>query len=428
MRQIPHDAIFDNSLDVLREGYEFIGNRCRRYDTDIFLGRLLGLKVVCLHGPDGARLFYDPEHFIRKGTIPRRVQTTLLGVNGVQTLDGDHHGHRKRHFLSLMTPGSSQFLLDELAAGWPAAARLWERRPQVQLHAAAQDVLCRAACTWAGVPLREDQVRRRARDFGWMVDGFGGFGARHARGRRARNRAESWLRGLIEQIRRGEVDVPADSPAAAWAHYREPDGELLSPQIAAVELVNVVKPVVAISYYISFGAKALAEHPPYRQLLQTDPDYPHYFAQEVRRFFPFAPFLSARAREAFTWRGYEIPKVALVVLDVYGTNRDPRVWPDADTFWPDRFRDREPTPYDLVAQGGGEYGTGHRCPGEPITVSVLQQAMRFLAGLRYDVPPQDLGYSLTRMPTRPRSGVLLENVRLAEAEAPAVVAGCPFHH
>jgi hypothetical protein len=40
-------------------------------------------------------------------------------------------------------------------------------------------------------------------------------------------------------------------------------------------------------------------------------------------------------------------------------------------------------------------------------------AVRVLASLRYEVPDQDLSYSLRRIPTRPRSGFVLVGVRPA---------------
>jgi fatty-acid peroxygenase len=79
---------------------------------------------------------------------------------------------------------------------------------------------------------------------------------------------------------------------------------------------------------------------------------------------------------------------------------------------------------------------GHRCAGEWITIEAMKQAVTFLNdNLTYDVPPQDLRYNLRRMPTLPKSGFVMENVRIRKpmlletssfaAEAPA--AGCPFH-
>ncbi|WP_046243234.1 cytochrome P450 [Hymenobacter terrenus] len=432
MPTIPREPGFDSTLAVLREGFPFIWNRCQRHQSDVFQTRLMGQKTICLHGTEAARLFYDPDRFIRAGAVPRRIQTTLMGQDAIQTLDEGQHQRRKRLFMDLMTPERVGYLLDLLAEDWELSAREWEQQEEVELFPAAQDMLCRAACAWVGMPLGEDEVRERARDFGRMVDAFGGVGARHNRGKRARRRAEAWVRAHVKDVRSGRAEVPAGSPAEAFIWFEDGEDELLSPQMVAVELINLLRPIVAIATYITFGAKALAEHPPYRQLLQRDDHYAHLFAQEVRRDFPFGPFTGARVKEDFTWQGYRFPKGTLTLIDIYGTNHDPRLWEDPDTFWPERFANREPTPFDMLPQGGGDYLSGHRCAGEWITLSVIKQAMNFLARrLRYEVPPQDLSYDLTRMPTLPQSGFIMRNVQLLapEREAPvAAVAGCPFHH
>ena len=431
MPNIPQSPGFDSTLAVLREGFPFIWSRAQQLESDIFQTRFMGQKTICLHGPEGARLFYDPDRFVRAGAVPRRIQTTLMGQDAIQTLDHGAHQLRKCLFMDQMTPGSVALYLDLLNAEWERAAREWEQLDEVALFPAVQDVLCQTACAWVGVPLAAAEVRLRARDFGRMVDAFGGVGPRHWRGKRARSRAEDWVRGFVEEARRGRALAPPGSPAAAFIWFEDVNGKLLSPQMAAVEIINLLRPIVAIATYITFGAKALAEHVPYRKALEIKDDYAHWMAQEVRRCFPFGPFTGARVRADFEWQGYHFPKGTLTLLDIYGTNHDPRLWPDAETFWPERFATRQPTPFDLLAQGGGEYLSGHRCAGEWITLSTIKHALNFLARrLRYRVPPQDLGYDLARMPTRPRSGFVMQGVRLLapKREVPgAAAAGCPFH-
>jgi hypothetical protein len=50
---------------------------------------------------------------------------------------------------------------------------------------------------------------------------------------------------------------------------------------------------------------------------------------------------------------------------------------------------------------------GHRCPGEGVVLTMLAVAVRALAGLPQTLAPQDLDYDLSRIPTRPRSGVVI---------------------
>ena len=99
---MPKDPGFDKTLSVLKEGYEFVMNRDRDLDTNIFETRILGEKTICLTGSELAELFYDNTCFRRSDAAPARVKKTLFGQGGVQGLDGDVHKNRKAMFMSLM--------------------------------------------------------------------------------------------------------------------------------------------------------------------------------------------------------------------------------------------------------------------------------------------------------------------------------------
>ncbi|MPN42772.1 Fatty-acid peroxygenase [bioreactor metagenome] len=183
--------------------------------------------------------------------------------------------------------------------------------------------------------------------------------------------------------------------------------------MAAIELINILRPVVAISTYITFAALALHEYPQLREkLLSESNDYTEMFAQEVRRFYPFAPFLGARVRKDFVWNQCEFKKGMLVLLDIFGTNHDPRIWKTPNEFRPDRFRDWNSNLFDLIPQGGSDPATGHRCPGEGIVIEIIKTSIQFLINtITYDVPNQDLSYSMARMPTLPKSGFIVSNIK-----------------
>jgi fatty-acid peroxygenase len=124
------------------------------------------------------------------------------------------------------------------------------------------------------------------------------------------------------------------------------------------------------------------------------------FVHEVRRFYPFAPFVGGQAITDLTWQGQTIPADSMVLLDVYGQNHDERLWGDLYEFRPGRFLERSVDRDELVPQGGGDPGTCHRCPGEAVTIAVLEALCRRLAELDYEVPEQDLSISLRRIPAR----------------------------
>lgn len=408
-RPLPRDDPFDSSLALFAEGNTFIQRRCRRLHSDLFETRLLLRRTVCMLGEEAARLFYDRDKFQRHGAMPRRVQKTLLGIGGVQGLDGAQHVQRKHLFVeALMSPPRIAALARIAETEWRAACRRWQGRPRVVLFDEAQEIFCRAVCAWAGVPLAEDEVRRRTADLAVMIDSGGRLGPGYWRGRFARSRSERWAGRLIEETRSGRLQPGDETALHAVALQTDTEGALLPVRIAAVELLNILRPTVAIARFVTFGALALHEHPQYLPGVAADDGCLERFVQEVRRYYPFFPFLAARVRRDFSWRGYRFPAGRRVMLDLYGTNHDPRLWSDPDTFRPERFAERPPEAFNHIPQGGGDYRQGHRCPGEWITVELMKQALRLLATeIRYRVPAQDLSVDLSRMPTLPASGFVL---------------------
>jgi fatty-acid peroxygenase len=395
----------DETVTVALEGYAWLPDHRRRSADGVVDTRVGGQRALGLCGPEAARFFYDERNVIRHGAIPEPVQGTLFGKRAVHTLDGERHRVRKAMFVSMLTGGGVTALVDSTMAAWSARTGSWRAGEPVVLFEEASRVITEGVHQWAGVPLDEADVADTAADLIAMVDGFTSAGPRHWRARRARGRQERQLCGLVEQIRSGRATAPAGSILATVAAHRDADGRLLDPEVAAVELLNVVRPTVAVSWFVTYAAHALHRWPQQRERLRFDDAYVEAFVHETRRYYPFAPFIGGRAARDLEWKGRRVPAGRLVLLDLYGQNHHPDLWTDPDAFAPERFLDREIGAYELVPQGGGDPRTGHRCPGEQITIALLKSLVAGLARLPYEVPPQDLDISLRRIPARVPSGM-----------------------
>jgi fatty-acid peroxygenase len=369
-------------------------------------------KTIFMSGPEAAELFYDQTRFMRSGAMPARIQKTLFGQGGVQGLDDEAHLHRKQMFMSLMTPERIGRLTEMTDGWWRAYARRWASMDKIALYDELHTPLTRSACAWAGVPLEEPEVARRAREIAAMFDYAGSVGRKHWQSRFARKRANQWVAGVIEQVRAGRLHPSEQSAVHLIAWHRDLDGQLLNPHVAAVEVLNVVRPTVAVSVYIVFVAHALHRYPECRARLQSGADgYADLFAQEVRRFYPFFPSVMARARHDFEWKGYPFPRGRRVMLDLYGTNHDERAWAEPNEFRPERFLQWDHSPFNFIPQGGGDYYTNHRCPGEWITTELMKASSVFLTEyMKYEVPEQDLRIDYSRMPALPRNRFIIRNV------------------
>lgn len=416
---MPQAPEFDSTLALLTEGYELILNRCRKLNTDVYAGRLMLQKTIFMIGEDAARIFYDNDKFQRKGAMPLRVQQTLLGVGGVQSLDGEAHRHRKQLFMQqLMEPDKIEALKSLTHEELMDAAKTWSYTSRMTLFPELELILCRAVCHWAGVPLSDIEAKQRACDLSVMIESGGRVGLKHWQGRLARKRSEQWAAQLIQAVRSGTLVVAEDSALYAIALHRGLDGELLPGKIAAVELLNILRPTVAIARFMIFSALALHQFPEHKEDIGNDDHQLTMFVQEVRRFYPFFPQVAARVRNDFQWKGYAFPKGRRVILDLYGTNHDERLWENPATFNPRRFHQTDGGSYGLIPQGGGDYPAHHRCPGETITKELMKVFLRFLTQeVSYTVPRQDLTVSLAKVPTLPASGFIIERAQLKNDQA-----------
>lgn len=413
MNQTPKDKGIDNTFALSKEGYLFIKNRADELLSDVFETHLLGQKTICITGKEAAKIFYDPELFLRQGVMPKRVQKTLFGENAIQGMDGKAHIHRKALFLSLMTPDNQNRLTKIVKEEWKAAVPKWENLKEVNLFKESKEILCKAACLWADVPLLESEITNRAEDFAAMVDSFGVVGPTHWKGRAARTRAEEWIKTVIENVRIGRQIARENSALYAMAFHRGIDNKMMDTSMCAIELINVLRPIVAISTYIVFTALALYEYPKYKnELMSGDRNELEMFVQEIRRYYPFTPFLGAKVKKNFIWKQCKFRKEDLVILDVYGINHDSRIWDNPFSFQPGRFRDYKGGPFEFIPQGGGDPSKGHRCPGEGITIEVMKASLDFLVNkIEYTVPEQDLSYDMTRIPTYPNSGFIMNSIK-----------------
>jgi fatty-acid peroxygenase len=416
MTGIPHEPGLDHTLGLLSEGYRFMGQRFERYRSDIFATRLMMRQAICVVGEDAARMFYAPDRFTRQGALPPTALSLLQDFGSVATLNGEMHRTRKRMFMSLMTPAAMQQLYDLAAERWRARTAAWERVAQVALHDEVERILCEAVCAWSGIRLSGDEAAQRTREFSAMIDGAGAVGPRFVRGALLRRQTERWAQGLVAAVREGRMTPPAGSALAVIARHEDQPGQVMPVDIAAIELVNVLRPTVAVARFVTFAALALHQHPQYRDGLADGGDASLQFVQEVRRFYPFFPAVGGRALEAFEWRGHRFGKGDWVLLDLYGTNHDARLWEQPKRFRPERFAAWQGNPNTLIPQGGGDFHRNHRCPGEWITIGLMQTLLRLLAGeTHYSVPRQNFWIDLSRMPAIPASRVILRDARRTAA-------------
>ena len=413
---LPRAGGLDATFALLDDPYGWIGARCDELGTNAFAARIMLRETICLRGHDAARLFHDVDRFEREGAMPGVVKNVLLGAGGVQGLDGAAHRHRKAMLMSFMTPAAVARIGELAGAALDDAFDVWlghcARGGVVALYPELRTLVTRVACEWAGVPLPVGDAPARGVLLAAMYEHVADVGPGHLKARRARREANAWAERVVRGARAGSVATVPGTALHAIAGHVDPEGRPPDPAVAAVELLNVLRPTVAVALFMTHAAHALHAHPAAREAVRADPDAMACpFVQEVRRTYPFFPLLAARTRRAFDWYGHRFPAGVRVLLDIPGTNRDPAAWTEPDRFDPARFVGREPDAFDMIPQGGGDHVVNHRCAGEWITIELMRAAVvRFACAVDYDVPPGDLDIDTGEVPAMPGNGLRLLNL------------------
>lgn len=411
---IPKDRSLDSTIDILRSGYDFIGRRCAKHNSDVFRARIMLRDVICMRGSAAARLFYGNDHLTRVGSMPATVLRLLQDKGSVQQLDGKVHRHRKAMFVRmLMQPDGVVKLVSLFVEAWRSRLERWISAPQIELMHESNIILTKAACKWSGLALDDEEIEGLARELASMIDNTGRFGPSMWAALLRRNATERRLARHIQNVRNGKLVVSPNQPLAIISGHHDEDGQLLATRVAVVELINVLRPIVAIGRYIVFAALELHRNEEWCRIFKGgNTTLLGDFVEEVRRISPFFPFVGAIVKEEIDWEGLSLRKHQWLLLDLYGTNHDPSLFPQPEEFLPTRQLSWADQGYDFVPQGAGEAATTHRCPGEMITVEIMKAAVGLLCNdMSYDVPTQDLTVKLNRIPARLENGFIMQNVR-----------------
>lgn len=416
MEKVPEIKIkLTDVTERLDEGYLLLSKLREEAGTPVVKARLLNKEVIAVYGKDAAKKFYDPRNFKREGAMPKLVLKTLFGEGGVQTLDGKSHEKRKTIFMDLMTPKRMEDyhrILDRTLT-----KRMDQEHGEFQLFDVAKDVLFRSICEWSGIDLTQmsqTEIDRLAEYQISMISSAVTNPKTHVKGIENRKKSEKWAQSLIEEARTHPVAGKEEVALYAFASATDDEGELLPIDVAAVELLNVIRPTVALTVWIALMGHALFSRPDIYQRLHAEFDQlQDSFIQEMRRYYPFFPMLPAFAIQDVEIDGYLIPKDSWVVLDLYGTNHDERTIETPEVFRISRYLGKEKhisydEEYEMIAQGGGKFEAMHRCAGEWITLHALRVFSDQLVNkYQFTVPEQDWEIPLNQFPTFPKSKAVL---------------------
>lgn len=416
MKEVPETKIkLTKAKDLFDKGYNLLGELRNDVDAPVVKATFLTEEIIAIYGEEAARKFYDPTLFKREGAMPTPVLKTLFGEDGVQTLDGKAHHHRKNYFMDLMTPERMEDyrnLLDR-----KLGEKLEKQHGTFELFDLANIVLFETIAEWSGInldQLSEDAIENLAKNQITMISGAVTSPTDHFKGITDRNESEDWAQDLIKDAR--EHPVPGKEHLALYnfAHATDLEGDLLPLEVAAVELLNIIRPTVALTVWMALMGHALfAMDGVYDELKADFEKLQDPFIQEMRRYYPFFPMLPAIAIDDVEINGYHIPKGTWTILDLYGSNHDERTVDHPEQFDIHRYVGRAEDlsydeEYEMIAQGGGKFREMHRCAGEWITLHSMRVFSDHLVNKHeFTVPKQDWEIPMNQFPTYPKDKSLL---------------------
>jgi cytochrome P450 len=201
------------------------------------------------------------------------------------------------------------------------------------------------------------------------------------------------LRTLIDAFVEVRALVLAIVQAARATPIADDAGHLLATWLAAPEcddahvadgvLTLVVTGYETTATALSWAGVLLAGSPRVAERLTTtmrdtpsgafDP-YVDALAREVLRIHPVIPIVGRRVHEPFRIGDYELPVGTTIAPSIHLAHRRVETWGDPAAFRPERFLDREPTPYEYFPFGGG----ARRCLGRELAMLELKVALAWI--------------------------------------------------
>ena len=387
-RRVPLPAVVQTLWSMLAMD-SFVRHCLRRYPDDSMLTfRILGLgTVVSAYDPDLVRqIFTADSDTLRGGEINAQV-LGILGPNSLLLLDGKRHLTTRRLLLPAFHGDAiehHQQLIERITLKdierWPLGKPfpLWPRMRAITMQVILQAVI--------GV---RDPARSHA--LGDLLGAYtrGGPFTALAETRqpwltrppvarlrpriRARERAEQLLRQEITEHRAspdGRQDILAMLIKAGDENGHALSDEELRDHI--LTLLGAGHDTTAAT--LAWAFELLVRNPQVLERLQGHADDDEYLTAVVNETLRARPVVDSAARKVnttFDLGGHRLPGGTIVSASINALQHDPRVYPDPDRFYPERFL-RRPAPYTLIPFGGGE----RRCIGASFAIMEIKTVLR----------------------------------------------------
>jgi cytochrome P450 len=324
-------------------------------DVDILLRdrrfRLAGVEYLAMHGITGGVLYDWWTHTMMnmEGDTHRRVSGLVAKAFTPARVEG----------MRAFTRHTANRLADELVS---AGALDF-------IDAFAAPLTALVMGEFLGVPA-EDYEEFRS----WSED----IGAAFATGGLAPDvvdrveRAITGLGGYVNELIVRRRRAPGPDLLSAMISASEDGSSLTEVELHDMALLLVFAGQDSTSRQLGRAITAFAEHPDQWTSLRDDPGLVNRAVEEVLRWTPQTRIIPRYATEDVSYRRLEVPAGGAVFCSVMAANRDPVMFPDADTF----DITRHPTGRALLFGGGIHHCLGHALGRLELAEALLAMSSR----------------------------------------------------
>jgi cytochrome P450 len=348
---------------------------CRDRYGDVFSITLVeeGTWVMCAD-PEGVKQVFTGSPDVLHAGEANDILRPLVGSNSVLLLDGaahmrqrklmlpPFHGERMQRYAEVMAEAAEEQLARwPLGERTPALPRTQELTLEVimravfgideaarldRTRAALRELMSWIAGRWrlvVGIALGLDRIENSA------LLGF----------RQAKQRADAVL---FEEIARRRDDPDAgerEDILSMLLQARHEDGSSMTDEELRDELMTLlVAGHETTASALAWTLELLSRHPDVLARLEQElddgsDDYLDAVIYESLRLRPILPIVLRHTKEPFELLGRELPAGVKIAPCIFLVHRNPDIYPDPDSFRPERFLDEGPGTYTWFPFGGG---------------------------------------------------------------------------
>jgi cytochrome P450 len=384
----PRSALL-NALAYMRDPYATL-LAARRHGDPHGWPTFFGHWVVT-GDPAGVKALFsaDPDTFLALGA---ELLGPVLGESNLILLSGERHRAMRKlqlppfHGARMRTYG--QLIVDTAEAH----IERWSGLHSIAVHRTMQEisleVILRAVLGLHDAAAREEFKAAVLALLAALKPSFmfvealrrplGGLSA-WARFLRRRQHVSSLF--AAELRARRESQAPRDDILSLLLSARYEDGTALSDDELMTQMVNlIVAGHETTASTLAWAFQHIHQAPAVRARLvdelrglpasPLDPEavarlpYLDAVCSETMRLTPVAPLVGRQLRQGMTLQGYELPAGVQVGIAILQVHRRPELYPEPETFRPERFLERTFSPFEYLPFGGG----ARRCIGAAFAV------------------------------------------------------------